>query len=598
MKTFLAAATAVCLASSAASAQVGNLLWEDNFDTLDHWIPAVGNGSWGWGNGELEYYSADNVDIAPVPGEPGNLALRITARQETGPTITDQWGNPLQYTSGRVSSLSHVSVQYGMIEARVRVPDLDLGGWPAVWMLGTTNWGWPRKGEFDLMEMGSRQSFRDLHDTHNGGNGLDNSTVNEVVGANAIFYTEDAINPQNPSGAASLSYDPDDDYCRPYYNHTNPLNDRFVLYRLYWDDSSVRFTIVDGGQEFDLYTSPFTIDAESEEFRAPFYFLLNLAVGGAFTDAYNLGDPGSGAPVSMSFPAEMYIDYLRVYEWNGQGSVQLGPPTEEIGTFGLFTETTPVDNELIPDVNGRIFVWEDTLVDGTIPPYEGSATLTWQTNNKGWFGAGIFADQPLNLFGFPDGDLTFRIKIPANVTFKIGIIDVWGNQNYVTFPAFTTTYGLVRDGEWGQATIPVTDVRGLAMDLRMLVYPFVILEENGVACEFAIDDVYWSGGNAPTDVTPISSAASGYGLRANVPNPFPRSTEIRFELPAASAYAITIYDVMGRRVAAKRGQGAGGGNSVRWDGMSEAGTPVAPGVYYYRLTAGEITSTRKMMLVK
>ena len=40
------------------------------------------------------------------------------------------------------------------------------------------------------MEMGQRQSFRDLHDDHNGGNGLNNSTVNQVVGANAIFYAD------------------------------------------------------------------------------------------------------------------------------------------------------------------------------------------------------------------------------------------------------------------------------------------------------------------------------------------------------------------------------------------------------------------------
>ena len=62
-------------------------------------------------------------------------------------------------------------------------------------------------------------------------------------------------------------------------------------------------------------------------------------------------------------------------------------------------------------------------------------------------------------------------------------------------PANQTTYGLVRDGEWGQASIPVSDIRGTAMDLRMLSYAFVILEENGAACEFALDDIYWDGGH-------------------------------------------------------------------------------------------------------
>ena len=41
--------------------------------------------------------------------------------------------------------------------------------------------------------------------------------------------------------------------------------------------------------------------------------------------------------------------------------------------------------------------------------------------------------QPLNMLGFENGDIKFRIKIPANVAFKIGIIDAWGNQNYIEF---------------------------------------------------------------------------------------------------------------------------------------------------------------------
>jgi beta-glucanase (GH16 family) len=489
LKLFLS--ITLLLTASVAQAQIGGLLWEENFTNLDNWIAETGNGNWGWGNGELQYYSEDNVDIAAVPGEAGNTALRITAKQESGPGIVDQWGNPLNYTSGKVISKSKVSLQYGMIETRVRVPDLDLGGWPAVWLLGMSNWDWPTKGEIDMMEMGSSQAFRDLHDTHNGGNGLNNSTVNQVVGANAIYYSDAAVTPQNPSGAASISWDPDDDYVRPYYNHTTPLNDRFLTYRLYWDDSSMRMTVIDGAVEHDLYAAPFPIDADSDEFNQPFYLIANMAVGGGFTDAYNLGDPGSGQPVSMPLDAEMYVDYIRAYEWNGQGSVHLGPPTAQSQSYGIFTDNTPTNGTLTPGLDARIFVWEDTLTDGTIPPLEGDNAMSWQTNGKGWFGAGVMSDQPLNLFNFGDGHLNFSIDIPAHVTFKIGIIDAWGNQEYVEFPAHQTTYGLVRNGEWGQASIPVSDIRGTAIDLQMLSYSFVILEEHGAAVQFALDDIYW-----------------------------------------------------------------------------------------------------------
>ncbi len=325
--------------TSLSLAQIGELIWEENFNDLDNWIKITGNGSWGWGNGELEFYRQENVSISPIPNDLGNNALHIVARNESGPGITDQWGGPLSYTSGKVISKSNISIKYGLIETRVRVPNLNLGGWPAVWLLGTSNYNWPQNGELDMMEMGSRQSFRDLHDEHNGGNGLNNSTVNQVVGSNAIFYSDDAITPDNPSGAASISWDPEDDNCRPYYNYENPLNDRFVVYRLYWDSESIRFTIIDDGVEYDLYREPMQINEESDEFRNPFYLIANLAIGGLYTDANYLG--GNGLPISMPFPASMYIDYIKVFDWNNQGSVHLGPPDIEGESFGLFTDTTP-----------------------------------------------------------------------------------------------------------------------------------------------------------------------------------------------------------------------------------------------------------------
>jgi len=597
VKPLILLAIAILMSFGGLHAQIGELLWEENFNTLDNWIIETGNGSWGWGNGELQFYRAENVSIAAVPDDPGNNALLITARQESGPGIVDQWGNPLNYTSGRLNTKSKVAVKYGVIEVRVRVPNLNLGGWPAVWMLGTANYNWPRKGEIDIMEMGFTQAFRNLHDTHNGGNGMDNSTVNQMVAANALFYSDAAVNPDNPSGAASLAWDPDDDFCRPYFNHTNPLNDRFLVYRCYWDASSLRFTVIDNGTEYDLYTEPFAIDDESAELREPFHLVANLAVGGALTDAYNLGDPGSGLPVTMPFPANMYIDYIKVNRWNGQGSVHLGPPQFEGGTFGIYTDETPVNDGLEPGVDAQIYVWEGTLSPGTIPPYEGENGISWITTGMGWFGAGVMSIQPVNLFNFGEGHLKFRVKIPANVTFKIGVIDAWGNQNYVSFPAGQTTYGLVRNGEWGQAAIPVTDLRGLYIDLRMLSYEFVILEENGVQCQLALDDIYWDGGTTAVDDPAIVPAA--FELKKNYPNPFNPSTTIAFSLREASDASLEIYNLQGQRIRSLHsGWTAGGDHSVLWDGKDDSGMPVASGVYLYRLSTPRGTDINKCILLK
>jgi len=587
----------ITLCSVSLNAQIGELIWQEDFNNLENWIIDTGNGSWGWGNGELQFYKAANVTITQVPGEPGNNALCLTARQESGPDIVDQWGNALQYTSGKVNSKSRVAIHYGMIETRVRVPNLNLGGWPAVWMLGTANYAWPRKGEIDIMEMGFTQAFRNLHDTHNGGNGQNNSTVNQMVAANALFYSEAAINPGNPSGAASLAWDPEDIFCRPYFNHANPLNDRFLIYRCYWDEDSLRFTVIDNGTEYDLYAEPFTIDAESDEFNQPFHLIANLAVGGALTDAYNLGDPGSGQPVTMPFPANMYVDYIKVYSWNGQGSVTVGPPTFEGGTYGVFTDETPVNNSLEPGLDAHIYVWEGTLAPGNIPPYEGDNGISWITTGVGWFGAGIMSIQPVNLFNFGDGHLKFRIKIPAHITFKIGIIDAWNNQNYVSFPANQTTYGLVRNGDWGQAAIPVSVLRGMYMDLQMLSYEFVILEENGAQCELGIDDIYWDGGT--TGLVHETLPPLGFELHRNFPNPFNPSTTFSFSLKEASQVDLEIYNLQGQRVKVlSSGSFGAGDHQITWNGTDSNGRALASGVYFYRINTPQGSDTKKCILLK
>lgn len=580
------------------NAQVGEIIWEEDFDNLDNWMKITGNGSWGWGNGELEFYQEENVEIAEVPDEPGNNALHITALEESGAGIVDQWGNPLSYTSGKVTTKAKIAIKYGVIETRVRVPDLDLGGWPAVWLLGMANYNWPRCGELDMMEMGSRQAFRDLHDEHNGGNGANNSTVNQVVGANAIFYTDDAVTPENPSGAASISWDPDDDYCRPYYNYDTPLNDRFLTYRIYWDDESIRFTVIDDSVEYDLYTDPFPIDSVSEEFQRPFYLIANLAIGGLFTDADYIG--GSGAPVSMPFPAEMYVDYIKVMEWNEQGEVNVGPPYAHSGTFGIYTDNTQTDGSLEAGETSEIYVWEGTLTGGTIEPYEGENGISWTTTGMGWFGAGIMSIQPLNMSNFGEGHLKFMINIPANISFKIGIIDAWDNQEYVDFPANQTTYGLVRNGNWGQASIPISDIRGEFIDLRMMSYAFVILEVNGASCEFALDDIYWDGGETTSIIeNEFGENPTKFSLQNNFPNPFNPITILRYDLPEQAQVTLTVYDLMGREVTQLVNTTREAGfKSVQWDATDSFGKPVSAGVYLYQIQAGDFRQTKKMVLLK
>ena len=73
----------------------GEVIWEENFDNLDNWIIETGNGSWGWGNGELQYYKPENVEIHGRL-EPGKMFLvnmdegRIIEDDEIKKTITSK----------------------------------------------------------------------------------------------------------------------------------------------------------------------------------------------------------------------------------------------------------------------------------------------------------------------------------------------------------------------------------------------------------------------------------------------------------------------------------------------------------------------------
>ena len=90
-----------------------------------------------------------------------------------------------------------------------------------------------------------------------------------------------------------------------------------------------------------------------------------------------------------------------------------------------------------------------------------------------------------------------------------------------------------------------------------------------------------------------------FALNQNYPNPFNPSTELAFSLPRTSDITLTIYNVLGQEV--KRlveGTFTAGDHSVVWDGRDNAGRVVSSGVYFYRLTAENFMTEKKMLLLK
>lgn len=91
----------------------------------------------------------------------------------------------------------------------------------------------------------------------------------------------------------------------------------------------------------------------------------------------------------------------------------------------------------------------------------------------------------------------------------------------------------------------------------------------------------------------------GLHLDQSYPNPFTPSTTIRYALPGRSHVKLAIYDVAGREVTVLEDDVMSGGpHEVSWNGTDESGTPLAAGMYFVRLDAGDETRTSKVMLVK
>ena len=98
---------------------------------------------------------------------------------------------------------------------------------------------------------------------------------------------------------------------------------------------------------------------------------------------------------------------------------------------------------------------------------------------------------------------------------------------------------------------------------------------------------------------PDNGLPTAFTLHANYPNPFNPATQIKFDLPNACHVTLDVFNIAGQRITTLVDRTYEAGfHTVEWNGKTAQGQPVASGVYFYRLTAGDFVSTRKMMLLK
>ncbi|WP_071843766.1 Ig-like domain-containing protein [Hymenobacter sp. DG25A] len=460
-------AAAALLLSATFTTQAQTLVWEDNFDGTainpDSWTYDFGDGCergiCGWGNQELQYYTS-----RPENARLENGSLVIEARKEKFQTR--------EFTSARLKTFGRVQFKYGTLEARIKVPNLKNGLWPAFWLLGTTG-NWPASGETDILEMGSKASYP--------------SNVNNWVSA-ALHW----------SYKGNLA-----DYSEIYKSPT-PLTDDYHVYKMVWDAQFIK-VFIDGTQYFsaDITNTP---EKDMEEFHKSQYILLNMAVGGNYT-----GQPGVN-DITATLPAKMLVDYIRLYQSPGD-ELYLGKDHAFGGNFGIYTEQATITNKLEFGAGAELYYWNNLTNITPMPAaYEGTQVLAVRAGSGDWFGMGV-DHAPINLLNFAqDGALKFHFKSSYTGQFKIGVKSGHG-ESWINFPAGgAAQYGLVRDGSWHEVTIPLSAFNqpnvGMHIDLGSMTSLFMFAGDPASStADFFFDDMYLSGGIISNPVPTVTLTA-------------------------------------------------------------------------------------------
>jgi len=340
MRTVIVIAFAALLAATASAQTAWQLVWSDEFNGPAGSLPDPANwnydlGGGGWGNHELETYTNSPNNVF----QDGNGNLVIQAIRDSSGNFTSarlQTGAP-----GASTNTSDLSWQYGLIEARIKLP-FGQGVWPAFWMLGENigSVSWPQCGEVDIME--------------NFGTFNNNATVNNGTIHGPTSSSPGAGDYGGGDGIGASTTLP--------YGET--VYDDYHIYSVQWSPNSVEFFV--DGISYETTTTVSLPSGAPWVFNAPFFLLLNLAIGGPGTF---LGTPDPNSPF---LPQDLVVDYVRVYQ-----SVQVTAATPAIAPGSV--------------VNGASYL-------GTVAP--GALATLFGTN---------LADQTYtNLIG-PDGNFVNTI---------------------------------------------------------------------------------------------------------------------------------------------------------------------------------------------
>ena len=306
------------------------LAWSDEFNGTS--LDTVKN--WSYDTGMVYGADQESYHRACVTVENGNLVIW---------TKRNTYGGYSPYASGRIDTHDKKMFTYGYFEVRMITPVGQVSGpglFSAVWLLGNSVYhgvAWPTCGEMEIYEQRPSDTIVQARALQ---------PVPATIGDNEFISScHYGVN-----GAAS--------YHSWQHNYSTCLCDGYHKYALLWDSTHVEYYFDDTlywGPDFPIANGNFgtpsiNLPENTVAFHSPFYWIINVAVGGAYVQNID----------NAIFPTKMLIDYVRVYQKGVVGVNKYISRQQTLRSFALVNPSTArlkvydLSGKLVADYSSKV----------------------------------------------------------------------------------------------------------------------------------------------------------------------------------------------------------------------------------------------------
>jgi len=308
---------------------------------------------------------------------------------------------------------------------------------------------------------------------------------------------------------------------------------------------------------FDCLTQIVSEDSLVYKNNQPGFMIINFGVINNNTGYFKPLTDGDGGGIPPPGKNDPFASKLTPYVFKVNGNVLIVEVLQDsnwITVAKLYPQTRP----------GLRLI---ELASFIKPQTELKLRLSWTR----WYSA--------NQIAFYDFESSSIVLKPFNLT---SALDLSSGDVKGMLTRMDNIYTELKSGESIQLTFPALPVdSNLQRDFLVVAKGYYYTEDSTLQ----YPDL-WSG-----DTTAI--------LQQNYPNPFNPETQIRFVLPKPSQVKLEVYNLLGQKVVTLMDKEMPAGtNTIVWDGKNERGEDVSSGVYFYRLEAGDLKQTKKMIIVR